>query len=751
MVKSKKKSTSSDPRFSSSSLPSKKPSTKSPPDSSEIIDDRFSSAHRNPKFKRDNKKDGDDHKLVLDERFSSILTDPEFSLGPQTSKTDSRGKKVKKSTADDNEMSDFYKLPAAVPVPPPAGSSSDSDSSDSDSDGSELEFKNPEERIAYLTALSRGEISLSESESSSDSEDDEPDSDIDESLGVFGSENEGVLSERVQAETVENLETCHLAMLNFDWDKVKAVDVFTLVSSFVEGLKSVEIFPSDFGMERMKEEERLGPRGLWKEEEVPEKDEDESSGDDEEENDIDMKDDEAPRKDAHGADSTDFDLEKLRRYEASKLKYYFAIATFNSHHNANLAYKELDGIELEHSSCAIDVRGIPEGDLESCKSGRKREDSCFKVPDRYTAPDFINKALQQTRVQCTWDQGDDDRAAMLTKWGVGGEEWKAMAEGDDLKAYLASSGEESSEDEEERGKDIRKMLLGDDAGEMEEEDSVQDEKVEGEMTFTLSGGVQSLKEKLKKKKEGKDDNVELTPWEKYQEKRKSKRKERKAANKKKGDEDEGEADDLLGADDDDSVPEWAKGGSEGDDSDGGFFMESDGEEEKKKSSSKSKKDKKKNTLPPKNTDPSKRAASKSELRKLLGDDADVEKLKDFDMRGIERIEKMKGKKLKGGRKKKEERRSKDVAGKEFQIDSTDDRFSAVFDGSDDRFGIDKSNPSFKETAAMKEVLATQTQRRKKKKKKRTDDVTVNDEGKVEGGGASALSAMVQKLKKKQKK
>lgn len=120
------------------------------------------------------------------------------------------------------------------------------------------------------------------------------------------------------------------------------------------------------------------------------------------------------------------------------------------------------------------------------------------------------------------------------------------------------------------------------------------------------------------------------------------------------------------------------------------------------------------------------------------------------MRGLERIEKMKSKKLKGGRKKKEERKAADVVGKNFQIDANDSRFGAVFDGSDDRFGIDKSNPNYKETAAMKEVLATQTKRRKKKK--RTEDVLVKDDEKVEGGGASALSAMVQKLKnKKQKK
>ena len=123
------------------------------------------------------------------------------------------------------------------------------------------EFKSPEERIAYLTALSRGEIDVSSSDSHSDS-DSESDSDSDGSDISFDDYGEsGVLSDRVAAPTTEGLTTRHLAMMNFDWSKVRAVDVFVLASSFAgEGeVEKVEVFPSDFGMRKM-EEDVLGPQ-----------------------------------------------------------------------------------------------------------------------------------------------------------------------------------------------------------------------------------------------------------------------------------------------------------------------------------------------------------------------------------------------------------------------------------------------------------------------------------------------------------
>jgi len=128
-----------------------------------------------------------------------------------------------------------------------------------------------------------------------------------------------------------------------------------------------------------------------------------------------------------------------------------------------------------------------------------------------------------------------------------------------------------------------------------------------------------------------------------------------------------------------------------------------------------------------------------------------ENIKDFDMRGIQRIDKNSKKNLKGARKKKEEKRAKDVSGKEFQVDTKDDRFAAVLSGQDSRFGIDRTSAAFKETQGMRDVLAEQGKRREKKRKAVVvQDVSVKrgDEGGKLGGGAGALAGLVSSLKAK---
>lgn len=121
------------------------------------------------------------------------------------------------------------------------------------------------------------------------------------------------------------------------------------------------------------------------------------------------------------------------------------------------------------------------------------------------------------------------------------------------------------------------------------------------------------------------------------------------------------------------------------------------------------------------------------------------------MRDLMRIDKNKAKKLKGSRKRKEQEIASSTSGLDFKIDTTDSRFAAVLEGNDDRFGIDRTNPNYKETPAMREILAEQTKRRKEKgrKKQKKDaigDVNANDVG--TSSGALALSSLVKSLKSK---
>lgn len=51
-------------------------------------------------------------------------------------------------------------------------------------------------------------------------------------------------------------------MVNLDWDKVKAVDILKVLNGFKPSgsiIKSVTVYPSEFGKERMAKEEVEGP------------------------------------------------------------------------------------------------------------------------------------------------------------------------------------------------------------------------------------------------------------------------------------------------------------------------------------------------------------------------------------------------------------------------------------------------------------------------------------------------------------
>lgn len=53
-----------------------------------------------------------------------------------------------------------------------------------------------------------------------------------------------------------------LALTNMDWDNVRAVDILHLFNSFCKGdmfIAKVEIYPSLYGMEQMKNDSLYGP------------------------------------------------------------------------------------------------------------------------------------------------------------------------------------------------------------------------------------------------------------------------------------------------------------------------------------------------------------------------------------------------------------------------------------------------------------------------------------------------------------
>ena len=149
--------------------------------------------------------------------------------------------------------------------------------------------------------------------------------------------------------------------------------------------------------------------------------------------------------------------------------------------------------------------------------------------------------------------------------------------------------------------------------------------------------------------------------------------------------------------------------------------------------------------------------SQAELELLVAGDIASNEARDFDMRNIRRIEKNKNKSFRGSRKRKEDAvRSANIASINFEVDTTDDRFKSVLDGEDDRFGIDPTNPSYKETPAMRTILKEQSRRRKNKRQRKSANsklvADVNADAELSKAfkpseGAAALSTLVSNLKR----
>jgi len=661
-----------------------------------LKDERFQKAATHPKFStiKDNNpsssllsssnKNKNYHKTVIDERFSKILTDDNFQSISITkgkgTRVDKYGKKIDKKKESREELSAFYTL---------KDKNKDNDDNDDNDDEEieenkdntsknkedELDMENPEVRIAYLTALSRGEIDDSSSSSEDESDGNSTsssESGEEEDYEAVGHTVLNPLDDNDEAsELIFDHASRHVAILNLDWSNMRAMDILVMLSSFAKtagDVRSISIYPSNFGLEQMRKEDASGPSGIWKKK--TELDDEKNKDEEEENTDEDI---------AHEED--DIDLVKLRSYEASKLRYYFAVAEFGSSKALDHVYEELNGEEFEHSSVAIELRLIPtKEDLNEIITDRDvKEKASLPIPSNYNPPDFILDALQYTKVKCTWDEDDLTRRQKLTTAPTNDQDY------DDLRAYLAS---DNSSDEEEQSisssdeaapkstsstaNTFRKLLgLAHSSDESEQEndgDGDGEVQEQGNKQFSyVPEKKQILEQKIQDKaisKQIEQEKKELTPWDKYLLKRKEKRRERRQANKAKRYKNDSDDDDD---DDDDQVQEETNNNN---------------------------------------------TTSKEELELLLAGDDKEEQNKDFNMRQLIKLQTKKSKK----KNKKTTEEATTTSGQEFEINVDDTRFKSLFDGTDDRFGIDKTSTNFKPTVSMKMILNEQSTRRKKRRK-----------------------------------
>ncbi|XP_005320524.2 ESF1 homolog [Ictidomys tridecemlineatus] len=454
--------------------------------------------------------------------------------------------------------------------------------------------------------------------------------------------------------------THRLAVCNMDWDRLKAKDLLALFNSFKPKggvIFSVKIYPSEFGKERMKEEQVQGPVELLS---IPE---------------------DAPEKDWTSR-------EKLRDYQFKRLKYYYAVVDCDSPETASKIYEDCDGLEFESSCSFIDLRFIP----DDITFDDEPKDVASEVDlTAYKPKYFTSAAMGTSTVEITWDETDHERITTLNR-KFKKEELLDM----DFQAYLASSSEDEDELEEEiQGDDgvnvedgkTQKKTQKDDEEQIakyrqllqviqEKEKKGKENDMEMEIKW-VPGLKESAEEMVKNKLEGKD---KLTPWEQFLEKKKEKKRLKK---KQKT---------LAGETSDDELPPDV-------DLNDPYFAEEVKRLGIKKKSVKSAKD---GTSLEEETEIERQ---KAEMALLMMDEEEDSK-KHFNYNKIVEHQNLSKKKKKQLMKKKE------LVEDDFEVNVSDARFQAMY--TSHLFNLDPSDPNFKKTKAMEKILEEKARQREQK-------------------------------------
>ena len=627
-----------------------------------ITDPRFANIQSDPRFRLPSKR----HTQVkVDKRFSQVLEDDDFV---RKAKVDRYGRPLE-AGGERKRLKRRYNF-------------EDEDDEPDDED----EVQNELLRVEKLRDPLREGLSGDDSENSSSSEEE----------GEDGELPERGLAEQLEGEVPMGEVSSRIAVVNLDWDNIRAEDLMAVFSSFLPAtgrLLKVSIYQSEFGRERMEREEMEGPPQeifAKKQEEIATSlDSDSEQEDDEDE-------DEIKASILKAGESTDFDSVKLRQYQLERLRYFYAVLTFSSAPDAKAIYDAVDGAEYLSTANFFDLRFVPD---ETDFSSDKPREECRKIPEGYKPNDFVTDALQHSKVKLTWDAEDGSRKEAQARAFRGGRE--AIDE-NDLKAYLGS---DTSEDEDEVETNLlpfreqqekqeptlskkeqarldARRLLG--LGKEPAKTPQQSQGPVGDIQVTFSSGLNVPTDENGQKRSV----FEETTVEKYQRKEKERKQRRKQKNKPTEDPPTEEpAEEDLGFDDP--------------------FFAADAEAAKT-SSTKIRNEERLKKRAELDAEARAAAAQRAELELLTMDDRAAE-MRHFDMGEIEKAEKRARKKGKHARKQKEEAEMR-IKEDGFEMDTRDPRFERLYQSHE--FAIDPSNPRFKGTRGMRALLDEGRKRRK---------------------------------------
>ncbi|KAI4257608.1 MAG: hypothetical protein LQ352_001592 [Teloschistes flavicans] len=374
-----------------------------------ISDPRFANIQTDPRFRLPSKRNTH---VQIDKRFERMLRDESFS---RRAKVDRYGRRLPQE-AGKKELERYYRI---------------EDHDDTSEQDEEVKLE-----LARANVQDEDKLSSSAEESSSEeSEVEELEEDdvfglLDNHIAEGGDVPLGEITSR-------------LAVVNLDWDNIRAEDLMAVFSSFVSAgqIRRISVYPSEFGKERIEREEIEGPsRDIFARRKASNGNEEGDSSSEDQHSGIEEDDEKIKKTLLQEGNDQDFNSAKLRRYQLERLRYYYAVLICSSPAITQTIYEAVDGTEYLTTANFFDLRFIPDN-VDFTQD--KPRDECTRIPDGYRPNEFVTDALQHSKVRLTWDADDITRKGAQKRAFAAS---RANIDENDLKAYLGSDSSDPEDD-----------------------------------------------------------------------------------------------------------------------------------------------------------------------------------------------------------------------------------------------------------------------------------------------------------------
>ncbi|WKY08251.1 hypothetical protein Q1695_007619 [Nippostrongylus brasiliensis] len=392
-----------------------------------LEDERFAHLRSDPKFSGLSNRE---KKVTIGKRFAAALTDDKFA---NHAKVDKYGRRVRRKGG---VLGDLYQLEDSEDEDEEQESSTDKadkeesgearkgknlPSTQHDDEGQSDENPESDEEddddAPIKLDLARGEGNVSSSEDDDSDSDSEGDGGLQIELDLAHLDDD--------AEQVE-WSSSRLAACNLDWNLVHCEDLMVISKSFTPpggAVKRIAIYLSDFGAERLEEEDKYGPR-LQLSKPIDEYD---------------------------GGEMDEETKLAMRKYQVDQLRYYYAVIECDSVKTAEAIYAECDGYQFESSNLKMDLRFVPD-DMEFDKD-RIKEELCEGDVNvsKYKSKEKLKSSVTQTNACIGWDETEELRSRKFTE---------AFNNDEDAARDLIACSDDEEDEEAEKKRQALLSLLG---------------------------------------------------------------------------------------------------------------------------------------------------------------------------------------------------------------------------------------------------------------------------------------------------